>query len=227
MTDQEIHDLVYANDCYRIRSLPLEGKSVLDLGAHHGWFTRLAAECGADVWAFEASQANFAKLQENLAEGWMSSFRNRIQTFRCAVIGGDKTDSVKLNLKAEESCGHSLVWRGAGYQDADGQPNWEPVWGVPLDTILCMLNHVDLCKMDIEGAEYEVLSNSEQLDRIDRLIVEWHPVEMSKYQHMLAGLESELGFKEKWRDESIPRVVTTCLARKDVRYWQDGQEVTR
>lgn len=178
-----IWDEVYYNDGYRCQGLIKPGWKVLDVGAHTGSFALLAAEAGADVWAFEPELANFRQLselaQEFNASAVAAGHPNRITTCNVAVCGGRQLIEGEVAVHRTKTFGHSTTWTGAEYACR------QSCWGVPIDAILALTGAVDLLKIDAEGAENEILAHSELLhgsqDRgivpfARRLLVEWHTI---------------------------------------------------
>lgn len=128
---------------------------VVDCGAHIGSFTRLALSKGARVYSIEADDENFNLLVKN------TSGFNGISLLKAVLWDG----SDKRFLK----------------DPARGELNKVGEKGVLMPTISLdrvveklKLKKIDLLKMDIEGAEYEVLYNFENLDIVQQLTMEWH-----------------------------------------------------
>jgi len=119
---------------------------MIDVGAHHGWFSRLMAlsHPTANVFAFEPDPKSFEFLDANVSE-----FRN----VRC------------FNSAVGATSGHATLWRG---QPSDLNSTVRQV-GKPIvitmSTVDCFcasqgLDSVDLVKCDVEGGEVNVLRGS-------------------------------------------------------------------
>jgi FkbM family methyltransferase len=132
------------------------GDVMLDVGAHVGLFTLLAAQLvgpRGEVHAFEPVPANFARLEQNVE---LNRFGN-VQPNRTAV--GDAGGEVSLGLRDEELVGNSTcdytVGAALGAVTA-------PV--TTLDSYLTERGtpRARLVKMDVEGFEYRVLAGLER-----------------------------------------------------------------
>jgi FkbM family methyltransferase len=131
------------------------GDTVLDIGAHIGHHTLLAAQAvgeGGHVYAFEASPKTFGLLKTNIA---LNQFAN-VEARNIAVCA--RTGTTNLFLALHENSGRtSLI-------ESEGRPSIE----VPctrlddlLDEIPCAT--IKLIKIDVEGAEPEVLAGARRL----------------------------------------------------------------
>ena len=143
-------------------------RSILDLGANVGFATlRFAALLpGCHIVAVEPSESNFAQLCRNVQVLVRSG---ACQPLRAAVWCAD-TDLVIDN--PGEGCTSFRV-RAATARDAGDSM-------VPGKTMASLLDatgfdHVDLVKMDIEGAETNVFQGDlAWLDRVRALAIEFH-----------------------------------------------------
>jgi FkbM family methyltransferase len=147
------------------------GMVVIDVGAHVGYYTLLAASLVGDqgrVFAFEPDAGNYSLLLENINLNGHSCAR----AFRQAVA--DRGGSTSFFLSAWGSDRNSL------YQDNSGlEAQRVEVEAVTLDDFLAAAGNpiVDLVKMDIEGAELVALQGmKETLKRTRRLILEFSPL---------------------------------------------------
>ncbi len=126
-------------------SLITPGCTVLDVGAHMGLYTLLAAKRGARVFAIEADPHNAALLRHHVTLNRMES---RVTVMEMAATDTEKTISLYRN---PQNWGESnILNRG----DLSGT-----VTGRPIDSL--NLPAVDICKMDIEGAEVLALRGME------------------------------------------------------------------
>jgi FkbM family methyltransferase len=145
------------------------GMTVLDVGANVGYNTvYAAARVGARgrVVALEPAADNFAVLQENIAANDLAN----VASHRLAAGAGAgvrrlfvRGDLSAVNSFYSESC----------YSDVTGVAD---VTVVRLDDVWA--GTPDLVKIDVEGAELEVLDGMTRLLASPevRLIVEWHPL---------------------------------------------------
>lgn len=134
-----------------------KGDTVLDVGAHIGTFARLAAHYGADVFCFEPEPDNFDMLYRN-TRAVHNIHREQI------AVANAHTSLLLVDKNRGEL--HKLM----SYQTDDTIE----VFSKPLDEILEKHKVVNLLKMDIEGAEYDVLYECKRLDKIQQITMEWH-----------------------------------------------------
>jgi FkbM family methyltransferase len=163
--DQSVFDEIYRDKEYRgVEGILQNAKVILDLGAHIGLFSVyasvLAAE-GAKIYAFEPDERNFLIMKEHLK---MNGVRN-VQVKNVAV--GAESGERELYL-SEDSHNHSFIGVGEG----------KKVRAASLPDILRKnrLEKVDLVKMDIEGAEFEVMEalTGEDFSKIKSFYIEYH-----------------------------------------------------
>jgi FkbM family methyltransferase len=145
------------------------GMTVFDVGASHGYYTLLFAKtAGPDhVHAFEPEQRNFARLRMNLE---LNGFES-LHASRLAVV--DRPRDVDLNVFPPELYGwHTL---GTPSMEVDGKPATpvaqQRIRGVTLDDYSSEhgVERIDLLKLDVEGAELEVLRGAARLLREGRI----------------------------------------------------------
>jgi FkbM family methyltransferase len=153
------------------------GDTIVDCGAHIGSFTRLSSLMGANVIAIEPDGENFEILKKNT------------------------TDLVNLKLV------NALLFNGRKVpfkKDKErGELNKVDVVGDVMDSITldelvdCFsIKSIDLLKMDIEGSEYEVLYNFNNIGIIKQLSMEWH-YGATSMANLIIYLERH-GFKVVW-----------------------------
>jgi FkbM family methyltransferase len=162
------------------------GEVVVDLGGNIGMFSAYAATVGraAAVYVFEPHPDNFSLLLRNTEEVNRRLGREVVKPFQMAVW----KDGNGISLQTSDNPGgHSaVVPTGSGRSIA--------VPSLTLESILDV-NHVarcDLLKMDIEGAEYDVLESSRHvLPRVGRLVMEHHPTRTRQVGDAVALLREE------------------------------------
>jgi FkbM family methyltransferase len=159
--------------------------TVVDIGAGLGDFTVYAARrCPRGmVHAYEPFPGSFALLQENLRLNGLSNVR----AFPNAV-GGAGAGPLSLY-----TTGAAVQHRTAGAAAA------EPaivVDSVTLAAVLAELPRCDLLKLDVEGAEYEILFTAEAaaLAKVRRLSLEVHDGVTAHTRADLARFLQERGF---------------------------------
>ena len=158
------------------RFMPSPGKRVMDVGANLGVYSAFCAIHGAEVSAYEANVDAFAKLCEMIRQtgliqitpiptavwmftGWVPFVEHKTEYRDIDMIcfnGGVKSDGVNW---AQNDQDRAQKVPCVSFDDAIGRDKW------------------DMVKMDIEGAEFEVLryASVDALRRIKFMFVEFHP----------------------------------------------------
>ncbi len=174
-------------------------RAVIDLGAHIGVFSLLAARTAHQVRvaAYEPGPDNAALLRRNLALNPLLA--PRIELHEAAA--GRQAGTAVWQLDARDPSGSRLV-------DGDGAGGHE----VRLVGLRDVLGACDLpvaaIKIDVEGSEYDLLDGSEEADWRDvpAVLVELHPdpAGRSSPEEWIARMRS-YGYEE--RDRSVETVV--------------------
>jgi FkbM family methyltransferase len=137
------------------KTLEVDGKRVLDLGAHIGGFTKMVLDRGAAFcYAVEPVLANI--------ELWKMNLAGRFNTIlaECMVLGKYELDNkhykdMKLYLSNGDTTGHTAYeTRGRSYIN---------VRAVSLDFLLEDAKDITVAKIDIEGAEYGIMHDAAEL----------------------------------------------------------------
>jgi FkbM family methyltransferase len=165
--DIDIIQDVQSNPYYRFaRSLLQEDSVVIDVGAHIGSFTLLAAVRGARVLALEPVPSNYTSLVENVR---LNNLQAQVKTLNRAAwsLAGKRT----MRVTDETTGGSSLCY---GKETAPEIP----VHCVRLDELMDTerITICDLLKLDCEGAEFEILHtmNHAAWWRIQSIVLEYH-----------------------------------------------------
>jgi FkbM family methyltransferase len=149
------YKLVYEAACLKhVRSYVTAGSTVVDVGAHVGFFTQtLGAWVGPQgrVLAIEPEPVNFARLHNRVQRNGLAS---RVILVNAAAV--DTPGSRFLKVDPVHPGDHQLANGGL------------PVRGVTLDELLADLElpAVSLVKLDVQGAELKVLKGAVQLLRL-------------------------------------------------------------
>jgi len=172
---------------------------VVDIGAHIGSFSVLAAAGGARrVLAFEAGGDNFNYLRRNCA-GWPN-----VECTRAAVWASGTADTA---LTWSPPCLSANTGGGTVLNCAEvaglaiSSQQQERVTVIGLDTIIDSVGVIDLLKIDAEGSEYPILFGSHKLDRVREIVGEYHD---------LAGIRTpaNLGGQPAWTIDGLVHYLT-------------------
>ena len=150
----------------------LRGATFLDIGANVGQYTVPLSRSFKRVIAVEPNPLAVEILKENLA-------RNDIRNVD--VI--PKAVTAVSGLVSLYRGGYLTTWN-----TREGKATGITVQSVTLDELLQQCGNVDLLKMDIEGAEREVLSSSEGLKKVSRISVAGTSSELKQVRSLLEGL---------------------------------------
>ena len=154
------------------QSLLKPGMVAVDIGAHVGYYTILAARHvgpTGKVYAFEPDPDNYTTLLKNIA---LNGYRN-VHAVKKAV--SNLVGDAELHLSATINGNHSLYCHGMAERGT------LPVETTTLDSMLCEQGwpQIDLVKIDVEGGEVAVLDGMAELlnksPNLD-LILEFMPV---------------------------------------------------
>jgi FkbM family methyltransferase len=182
--DSSIFETVFAHEEYG--KLDFTGKTVVDIGAHIGAFSMLAAVRGARrVLAFEASAENHALLVVNCEPFPM------VECHHGAVWRSDVGPGVLHWRRAAnpENTGGGTVVDCAAICGSPAVADSQEVNRIPFDEIVRRAGTVDLLKIDAEGSEYPILLTSKTLDRIGEIVGEYHVVSGVADSLAIAGHE--------------------------------------
>jgi FkbM family methyltransferase len=154
------------------------GDSAIDVGGHIGFFTmQMAAAVGPEgrVYAFEPLDANANLLERSIAE---NGFNDRVRFQRAAVGAAPGTATLTFPVETLNSGGAYLLPDG-GAPLAGNQKKEVPL--VALDA-LELRRPVRFIKMDVEGAEPQVLRGAARILAEDRPLIlsELHPTQLER-----------------------------------------------
>lgn len=159
---------------------PKKGDTVVDIGAHMGRYTITSSKsvgASGKVIAVEAHPYNFRILQHNL---WLNKLTNVI-ALNWAVYS--KKSRLKLYLPDEDlgyTMHHSLMTNYLSTKyNKEIERRYVEVEADTLDNLLKnrAIATVDWMKIDVEGAEYEVLKGAKEILTADKpmsILVEVH-----------------------------------------------------
>src|SRR5471032_427375 len=161
------------------------GDSAIDVGGHIGFFTmHMAAAVGPEgrVYAFEPLDANASLLERSIAE---NGFGDRVLFQRAAVGATPGIATLTFPVETLNSGGAYLLRDGSAPL-AGNQKKEVPV--VALDA-LELRRPVRFIKMDVEGAEPQVLRGAARILAEDKPVIlsELHPTQLERASGVTAG----------------------------------------
>lgn len=142
----------------------------LDIGAHIGTFAvRFASQVGRII-SFEPDKTNYALLKKNLR---LNRIKN-VDAVQSALVGNsDESRKFYLNTKMNTGAHSFLVRRGR--QEVN-------VSCANINEVIA-LSRANKIKMDIEGAEYELICAIEHWAQIDEIIYEFDFAKLKDKEH--------------------------------------------
>ncbi len=181
-TEEAVLRHVIQWDEYRMFTRRLgSGDVVIDIGAHIGTFSFACHLLGSrSIHAFEADAANFALLERNL-RGLSGIETQRGAVFRSDAALAPGTELLHSGPIFSNTGGGGVLfgerhfdYLGHGAIKPEMARQYTPV--VALDDILRRFEHVHVMKLDCEGSEFPILLTSRELQRVDRIVGEYHVV---------------------------------------------------
>ena len=167
-----------------------DNATIIDIGASTGVFSVYACSTAKNVsiYAFEPSPDYFGTLNENIR---LNGLEGNVKSFNQAVAGQD--GSRNITIRSDTFIYPSLM----GKKEGNVQ---QLVECVTLQTILEKnhLEKIDLLKMDCEGAEYEIFTNTPVaiFDKIKEIRMEYHNIDDNQNVTQLRKILTEKGFRE-------------------------------
>jgi len=168
-----------------VRRFLKAGDTAIDIGGHVGLFTiHMAAAVGAAgrVYAFEPLASNGELLERSIAE---NRFEDRVVFQRAAVGAAPGRATLTFSIETLNS--------GGAYLLRDGQvpPSGHRSEDVPIVALdaLTLKRPVRFIKMDVEGAEPQVVKGGVRLLREDRPVIlsELHPTQLERASGVTAS----------------------------------------
>jgi FkbM family methyltransferase len=174
-----------AQEIELVRQVLKPGDTAVDVGAHIGFFTmQMAASVGpaGRVYAFEPFGPHVELLERSVAE---NRFEDRI-TFKPAAVGAvSGRATLTFPVETLNSGGAYLLREGT----APLKGNLSAAVAVVALDELEFRRPVRLIKMDVEGAEPQVIRGAARLLKEDRPLIlsELHPVQLERASGVTAG----------------------------------------
>ncbi|MGC1414514.1 MAG: FkbM family methyltransferase [Candidatus Acidiferrum sp.] len=177
-----------------VTSAAKQGMTVIDIGAHIGFHTLLFAKCVGPtgrVFSFEPLPENFDLLRKNVELNNLT----QVRAFDKAVFSraGEITISVPDD-QPNSGNGSACLEKGVKQFRVNA---------VSLDAFCEEFSiRPDILKMDVEGAEYEVLKGAERVIAQFRpmLLIELHHFDGNVAAHPVPDLVSGWGYQIHWID---------------------------
>lgn len=186
---------VYGDDIFGLREVKalLERRGqpvhqIVDVGAHVGTFSLLAMEefPAASCTCFEPSPTGLNYLRQNIQANGLSE-RVTIEPHAVAAQAG----STLLSERVPGGLASTIDSEVAGQESYASSI---PVETVAFDSVVEGLDsHIDVLKLNCEGAEYEILgeSNPAMLARVQAIVLEYHPIPGKSWDQLRAHLEGQ------------------------------------
>ena len=171
-------DIEFIEECYNQNIygengfIPINGGVCLDIGANIGacslaWYRR---NPNTKIFAFEPHPETFARLKRNVD---LNSLTGNIVAVHAAI--GSGLGMIDIGMSDTDSM--AIV---------GGRKEYSNIVEVPCLTIDHFLNEnnvseIDICKIDVEGFEIEVLRGmSTSLSKVNKLVIEYHSLSIKK-----------------------------------------------
>lgn len=168
---------VAIQDYYHLDKIK-KGDIVVDIGGSIGAFSILAANRAEKVFVYEPFPDNYNIIKKNLE---LNRLKN-VKPFKSAVY--KRAGKIKLFVEKENLGGHSVC---------GNSKNSIEIKTTTLKRIFLenRLQHIDLLKMDCEGAEYDILLSTpkDYCKKINRIVMEHHEVKGHDVKELKQFLE--------------------------------------
>lgn len=190
-----------------IRKVVKKGDTVLDIGAHIGYFSLVMAslvESKGKVYAFEPSRENLSLLKKNIIR---NGFKN-VALISNAV--GNYQGNAKLYHSKTSSADHSLSER-------NGKQGYEIVKVISIDNYFKNYKgKIDFIKIDVQGYEGQVILGALKLIKKNphiKIISEFWPrglkmsgLDPKKYLNLITSLGFKIYNLDEW--EGYPKLIS-------------------
>lgn len=183
--DEFVYDEIFNWNVYELKNFEVKDQNVLDIGCHFGMFTLFAHDLGAkQIISVDADPINFSRFLKNTVE-----IKN-LKAINVAVTSrtGDTVTIDSKGCQTAINTGTVTVGTVSLYDIVGWFPENEKI----------------ILKMDIEGAEYDVIRNAprEVFDRFSIITMEIHSEKISGLGNHIDDLINYiigLGFKVIWK----------------------------
>lgn len=178
---------------------PQDGWVIVDIGAGIGEYTLQAAGAapGSQIYAYEPFPGSYQILMENVH----INHADNVRCFQKAVW------SYSGRLVLDLSSGEPLQLTSQPASEFENQPGFLVVDCLSLGDVLQtnQIPHIDLLKLDCEGAEYSILlgASPETLICVERIVMEYHDQEGSHHHSVLVGYLQSQGYSVRTETNQV------------------------
>lgn len=179
-----------------------ERKRIVDIGAHVGLFSLVASRFAREVIALEPHPVNFKVLQLNLQ---INNIQNVIPINKALWL-----ESKTLTLYEGRHTGEHTIIKSTDNKKFS-------VSSTTLRDIIDEFGKIDLLKMDIEGAEFEVLNklSSKVLKNIKNIVAECH-LEAGDINYLEKFLNENGYYTEKFTPPLVKKKASYSIKLKNL-----------
>jgi FkbM family methyltransferase len=153
-------------DCYSLKNLDV----VLDIGANNGLFSLLMLNNGCKkIYAFEPNEKSLINLKH-----FASNSNNAIEVIEKAIY--TKNENLEFFIDNNNTTIGSLSKTHLQLNGSDIQKIIVPAISIKTFIDQHNIEKISLIKMDIEGAEYDIIDNLENdvYEKTDSFLIEYH-----------------------------------------------------
>lgn len=206
---------IWGKQDYDIPGINLtKGTVVIDIGANQGFFALYAASKGATVYAFEPCIENFEVLKWNVETNGLSDV---VKIFNVAVTGQQGHVELFVGVDATGQVVSGNPSTGSAHRTGEHVLT-RSIQSVTLDSLLreFPIQRCDFIKMDCEGAEYDILSNTsnESFGKIEAISIECHDNRMREAVTILKNAAFDI-LHEKYGETGILKAVKQYSAQPE------------
>jgi FkbM family methyltransferase len=192
INSKEFHILkneIFGNECYKV-NIKKEKPYIIDAGAHIGlsviYFKSIYPD--AEILAFEPNPYTRKILKENI----FINNLNNIEVLPYALDSSERERDFYIDMTPSQ-------WQStAGFNKNSWNGQYSNNTSVKVQTkkLSTYLDRsADLLKMDIEGLETKVLTESKDLlKNVNHIIIEYHPIKKKNF-NIITNLLKDSGFK--------------------------------
>ena len=158
LSASHIFSEIFINECYPIKKSNKK-RLIIDVGANVGFFTfyALMKSPNVDIISIEADPKNYNVLKKNIST---NNLDDQVQLLNNAVCS--KKGEIIFHSSLKNS-GWSSLYKTRGAVESESIN----ICAITVSELLSTfkVNTVDILKIDIEGAEYDIILNDNFLDR--------------------------------------------------------------